>query len=211
MIIDLHSHTKPKSEDSDLTPGELIGKAKLSGLDGVCFTEHDYHWKDEDINTLRTEFNYPIFRGIEISCNEGDLIVFGLSEYTFGMHHAEVVRRAVDEVGGFIILAHPFRKRVRFGYSTSPSILLDEVSSHYVFDLVDAIEILNGGSRDNENEFAWELAKRKNLRGVGGSDAHDAADIPSFATEFERPVGSLEELIFELKTGRFRAVDLRSI
>jgi hypothetical protein len=33
--------------------------------------------------------------------------------------------------------------------------------------------------------------------------------VPSFATEFEREVRSMEELITELKAGRFRAVDLR--
>ncbi len=209
MIIDLHTHTRPKSEDSNITPEELITHAKGSGLDGICFTEHDFHWKDDDIARLRKEYDFPIFRGVEISCDEGDLLVFGLSEYKFGMHHAEFVRQLVDEVGGVIILAHPFRKRVRFQFDTTTDDILNSVSQHIVLDLVDAAEMLNGGSRDNENDFARELCDRRNLRGVGGSDAHSLDDIPSYATEFERNITSLDDLINEIKAGRFRAVDLR--
>jgi hypothetical protein len=71
------------------------------------------------------------------------------------------------------------------------------------------VEVLNGRSKDKENRFAVEIGRRLNLRGVGGSDAHSPQDVPSFATEFEREVRSMEELITELKAGRFRAVDLR--
>jgi predicted metal-dependent phosphoesterase TrpH len=42
MIIDLHAHTGPYSDDSQLNPQELIQKAKRSGLDGICFAEHDF-------------------------------------------------------------------------------------------------------------------------------------------------------------------------
>lgn len=209
MLIDLHTHTKPKSEDSDLLPEDLIIQAKKSGLDGICFTEHDYHWNSKDIAQLSEEYKFPIFRGIEISCDEGDVIVFGLNEYKFGMHHAKFVRELVDHSEGVMILAHPFRKRVRFSYTTSISELLNEVSHNYVLDLVDAIEILNGGSRNNENSFAKELSHIRNLKGLGGSDAHTLSDIPSCATEFFRPISSLDDLICEIKHGRFRAVDLR--
>ena len=208
MIIDLHTHTRPKSEDSDLTPEELIIQAKRSGLDGVCFTEHDFHWKDEDVFKLSQEYDFPIFRGVEISCDEGDLLVFGLSVFKFGMHHAEFVRQLVDEVGGVMILAHPFRKRVRFQYNTTTDDILDSVSDHFVLDLVDAAEMLNGRSIVNENDFARELCIRRQLKGIGGSDAHSLDDIPTYATEFERRITSLDDLITEIKEGRFRAVDL---
>ncbi|MFC1994689.1 PHP-associated domain-containing protein, partial [Chloroflexota bacterium] len=42
----------------------------------------------------------------------------------------------------------------------------------------------------------------------GGSDAHSERDVPSCATYFERKVTCLEDLIAELKAGRFEAVDL---
>ncbi len=207
MLIDLHTHTWPRSDDSDLKPGELIQQAKRSGLDGICFTEHDWHWKEEDIARLSDEHDFPIFHGMEISSDEGHLLVYGLAEYKFGMHHAEFVRRLVDEVGGVIILAHPYRGRVR--YNPNPDQLLDSVCKNHIFDLVDAVEVLNGRSKDKENSFAGELCRRLRLRGVGGSDAHSFSDIPSCATRFEKRISNVEELVTKIKEGRFRAVDLR--
>jgi hypothetical protein len=46
------------------------------------------------------------------------------------------------------------------------------------------------------------------MRGTAGSDAHARIDIGRCATEFERDVHSVEELIEELQAGRFRPVDL---
>lgn len=207
MIIDLHAHTRPYSDDSYLDPPELIQHAKRSGLDGICFTEHDWHWREEDIARLSQEHDFPVFQGMEISSDEGHLLVFGLAEYKFGMHHAEFVRKLVDEAGGVIILAHPYRRQVK--YNSNPDQLLDSVCSNHIFDLVDAIEVLNGGSNAKENAFAAKLCDRLNLAGVGGSDAHGLSDIPSYATRFDRRISTVEELITELKEGRFRPVNLR--
>jgi len=207
MLIDLHAHTWPYSDDSDLKPEELIQQAKRSGLDGICFTEHDWHWKEEDVARLSREHDFPIFRGIEISSDEGHLLAFGLAEYKFGMHHAEFVRRLVDEVGGALILAHPYRGRVR--YNPNPDQLVDSVCKNHIFDLVDAVEVLNGRSNDKENNFARKLCRTLHLKGVGGSDAHSFSDIPSCATLFEKRISNIAELVTELKEGRFRAVDLR--
>ena len=207
MIIDLHMHTWPYSDDSDLKPEELIKLAKSSGLDGICFTEHDWHWKQEDIERLSREQDFPVFRGMEISSEEGHILVFGLDEYRFGMHHAKFIRQLVDEVGGAIILAHPYRRQVK--YNSNPDQLLDVVCKERIFGLVDAVEILNGRSNDKENDFAQKICRRLHLKGGGGSDAHAASDIPSCATEFEKRIANVEELVAEIKAGRFRAVDLR--
>ncbi len=207
MIIDLHMHTWPYSDDSDLKPEELIKLAKSSGLDGICFTEHDWHWKQEDIDRLSREQDFPVFRGMEISSEEGHILVFGLDEYRFGMHHAEFIRQLVDEVGGVIVLAHPYRRQVK--YNSNPDQLLDAVCKERSFGLVDAVEILNGRSNDKENDFAQKICRRLHLKGVGGSDAHAASDIPSCATDFEKRIANVEELVAEIKAGRFRAIDLR--
>ena len=44
---------------------------------------------------------------------------------------------------------------------------------------------------------------------MGGSDAHELKEIPSCATYFEKNIRNLEEMIQELKAGRYKAVDLR--
>ena len=207
MIIDLHTHTTPRSEDSDLRPEALILNAKRLGLDGICFTEHDWHWKEEDISRLVREYDFPIFRGMEISSDDGHLLVFGLAEYKFGLYNAEFVRKLADEIGGAIILAHPFRRQVK--YNSNPEQLLDVVCENHIFDLVDAVEVLNGRSTEKENSFAGKLCRRLDLKGVGGSDAHRLSDIPSFATEFDKNITCVEELVVELREGRYRAVDIR--
>ena len=44
MIIDIHTHTYPTSDDSLLTPDQLVEESKRAGLDGICITDHDGFW-----------------------------------------------------------------------------------------------------------------------------------------------------------------------
>ena len=46
------------------------------------------------------------------------------------------------------------------------------------------------------------------MQGTGASDAHRLGDLGTFATEFERPVRTLDDFISELRAGRFRSVVL---
>ena len=77
-----------------------------------------------------------------------------------------------------------------------------------VFPLVDAVEVMNGRGSTRENAFSQEIANRFKMRGTGASDAHKIEDLGSFATEFQRPIGCLEDLIRELRVGRFSPVTL---
>ena len=106
-----------------------------------------------------------------------------------------------------MILAHPYRRNLH-----SDDDISDAVEQFYpkpFLRLVDTIEVLNGRASERQNKFSQELCRRLNLKGSGGSDAHSISDIPSCATLFERKISNVEELITELKAGRFRAVDLR--
>ena len=47
------------------------------------------------------------------------------------------------------------------------------------------------------------------MRGTGASDAHKIEDLGRFATEFQRTIGCLEDLIHELRAGRFSPVELK--
>jgi predicted metal-dependent phosphoesterase TrpH len=207
MLIDIHAHTIPHSDDSDLKPEELILHAKRSGLDGICLTEHDSFWKEEDIASLSHTYDFTIFPGVEINTEDGHFLVFGLKQYEFGMHHTRFVRKRVDEVGGAIVLAHPYRGQVH--QNPTPDALLERACKNTVFDMVDTVEMLNGRSKNVENNFVYKLCSRLKLKTVGGSDAHSLSDIPTCATLFERDVRTLSEFIHELKEGRFKAIDLR--
>ena len=52
MLIDLHNHTSTLSDDSLITPEELVEGAKDAGLDGVAITEHDYFSDHESLKRL---------------------------------------------------------------------------------------------------------------------------------------------------------------
>ena len=211
MIIDIHTHTYPGSDDSFLTPEQLVAEAKRLGLDGVCITEHDGFWAAEDIDRLSRTFDFPIFPGCEVTTEDGHLLVYGLRKYIFGMHRSSFVKRLVDEAGGAIVVAHPYRRTFRPDESETPEgydRMLDRACRNDAFSLSDAVEVLNGRGSERENEFSHRIADRLGMQGTGASDAHRLGDLGTFATEFERPVRTLDDFISELRAGRFRSVVL---
>ena len=207
MLIDLHTHTKPLSEDSFITPAELVQRAKQNGLDAICLTEHDWFWDREGLEKLVREHDFPVFPGVEINTEDGHFLVFGLDEYIFGMHRTEYLRHIVDEVGGFMILAHPFRRNLHSDDNLDDAV--ERYSKKTVCRFLDTIEVLNGRATERQNRFSQELCRRLNMKSTGGSDAHSLKDIPSFATRFEKEINNVEELITELKAGRFKPVEIR--
>ena len=211
VIIDIHTHTYPISDDSLLMPEQLISEAKRLGLDGVCITEHDGFWAAEDIEDLSRAFDFPIFPGCEVTTEDGHLLVYGLRRYIFGMHRSSFVKRLVDAAGGVIVVAHPYRRTFRPVEAGTPEDydrMLDRACGNDAFSLSDAVEVLNGRGSESENDFSHRLADRLGMNGTGASDAHRLEDIGTFATEFERPVRSLDDFISELRAGRFRSVVL---
>ena len=207
MIIDLHTHTLPWSDDSNLELPELIDLTKQAGLDGICLTEHDWFWDKDALARLSQEHDFLLLPGVEINTEEGHILAFGIEKYSFGIWRTEYLQRIVNEAGGFMILAHPYRRNLHTDNDIHAAV--EQYCQEPVCRIVDTIEMLNGRASERQNKFSQELCCRLNLKGVGGSDAHSISDIPSCATLFERKIGNVEELITELKAGRFRAVDLR--
>jgi len=211
LLIDLHTHTYPDSDDSFMGPDELIGAAKRLGLDGVCLTEHDFFWSMAKLSTLSRRHDFLVLPGCELNTDEGHLLVFGLRRYVFGLHKPQVVRQLVDRAGGVIIAAHPHRRR----FLEEPaqelhfrSAMLDRAAGAEFFRICDAIEGINGRATILENQFSQDLAGRLGLPLTGGSDAHRVTQLGTAATRFQRDITSLEDLVQELRAGRFQSVDL---
>ena len=207
MLIDLHTHTYPNSDDSFLSPSELIVNAKKAGLDGVCLTDHDWYWDHEAVAWLEKQHKFLVIPGVETNTEEGHILAFGIGEFKFGMHRISFLREMVDENGGFMILAHPFRRNFYSSDDIDESV--DKILKKPLFKYIDTIEALNGKATERQNQFSQALGKRLGWTGVGGSDAHELMEIPSCATYFERNIRNLEEMIQELKAGRYKPVDLR--
>lgn len=202
FAVDLHTHTRFGSNCSHMEPRQLVQRAREVGLDAVCITEHNAPWEEDALRALAAEAGIPVFGGAEVSTELGDVLVFGVSDSFLPGHRIENLRRLVDRAGGVMIAAHPFR-----WYSLPWAVRdVDKAAQQPIFQVVDAAEAFNGLSLQREAEFACRVLQRLGLRGVGGSDAHVPASVGRCFTQFDRPITSVEELVAELKAGRFRAV-----
>lgn len=212
MILDLHIHTSWNSADSNLSPLELIREAKRLGLDGVVVTEHDRGWDRFKARELAAEYDFIFLRGMEVSTDLGHILAYGLEEYVSGIQRAEKLRRVVEDMGGATVVAHPFRRAFtpdfRHGKEPTP-LTLEEAARRPVFDLVDGVEVCNGGSIDRENKFAMEVCERLGFAPTGGSDAHSELGIGCYATQFDDTIRTEADVIAALKQGRCRAVALQ--
>ena len=212
MIIDIHNHTFPKSDDSLLSPDDLIINAKKKGLDGVCLTDHDQFWNLTEINELQVKYNFPVFPGSEITTEEGHVIVFGLKEYIFGMHNIKFLSEIVKSHNGFMIAAHPYRRRFdsvsQMDLSKLETTAYDS-KNDIIFNTVDAIETINGRGENIQNVFSEKICELIGLPSTGGSDAHKIEDISKVATKFNTKITSVEELITQLKTGIYEPILLK--
>jgi predicted metal-dependent phosphoesterase TrpH len=200
--VDLHTHTRFGSNCSYMEPAQLVQRAKEVGLDAVCITEHNAPWDEGAIRALSERSGFPVLGGVEVSTELGDVLVFGVQARLLAGSRMEDLRRLVETEGGVMIAAHPFRC-----YSWPGAAMdVEEAAALPVLRWVDAVEVFNGTSPWPEVEFGCAVLERLGLPGVGGSDAHSPLSVGRCYTRFEREVASVEELVAELKGGRFRAV-----
>jgi predicted metal-dependent phosphoesterase TrpH len=209
MIVDMHVHTARGGYDSSLTVPELVEEAMMKGIGGVCLTEHMHFWSKSELDGFGSDHNVLLIAGIEVETDMGHILAFGLDRYVSGMHRARELRRVADEVGGVLVVAHPFRMFFHLeDFNAKPKREWPEAFADALelpaLDVVDAVEVLNGGCTERENRLAVEVARERGLKATGGSDAHSSRGIGSFVTVFEKEIESRGDLIAELKAGRFR-------
>jgi sugar phosphate isomerase/epimerase len=210
MLLDLHTHTHPSSWDSFLTPDELVERSKAAGLDGIVLSEHDWAWKPDEVRDLAKRHNFKVLAAIEINTEDGHMLVYGLHEYIFGMHRSHELAQIVADRGGVMIAAHPYRRQHPWNWDSERewSSALERAERNPAYRLVVGMERVNGRGKPNENLFSHRLATHMGFPGTAGSDSHAIDDIGKCATYFERDIETEEELIAELRAGRFWPVDL---
>jgi predicted metal-dependent phosphoesterase TrpH len=211
VLIDLHTHTYPKSDDSFVAVDDLLDAARAVGMHGVCLTEHDDFWPLESAVELSKRHGILVLPGAEINTDAGHVLVFGLHRYRFGMHKPAFLRAEADSLGAVMIAAHPYRRRYLSEPGQDPTAraeMLARALSDSDLRLFDAVESQNGRGGDDENLFAVDLRRALQLPGTGGSDAHRLHQLGTAATLFHRPVTSLDEFVREVKAGRMEPVDL---
>ncbi len=210
MILDLHAHSAA-SEDSR-APVEaylkwLSRKRDVLPIDGIVFTEHRQWDPDVDYRPLEDRYGLLILRGAEVETDYGHVLVYGVNDditrrfdFTDIRLSAQDLIPAIAGMGGIAVPCHPGRPTIG---------LCEHYESKPALEGVTVVEALNGGSRRGENERVQELMRQHGYRGLGGSDSHLVSLIGVCATEFDRDIGDVEDLVAALQENGYRPVDFR--
>jgi predicted metal-dependent phosphoesterase TrpH len=212
FTVDLHLYTNRGSSDSNMTPNELIERARALGIGAVCITEHDNMWDLLEVAELAAAAGVLLLRGMEVTTDFGHIGVFGLERYVGGIYKLKELRRVADGADGLLVANHPFRYKLdaRFSFINPDSEPIDpaypeRAAKLEIFHLVDAIEVLNGACSEEENQFALKVARRLGLAEVAGSDSHSERSVGCVTTLLEAPVTSERGLIDAIKARRCAA------
>jgi len=200
MKIDLHVHTN--SFDSvGMSPARLVDRAHKIGLDGFAATNHNSAEAAEECVAYGRKVGFPVFRGAELSTDRGHLLVYGLDhddwdpKMASGLPPAERVLARLDRTKVAVFLAHPFFDV----FHPTREMLLEFLPK------VDGVETING-SKLIVNEMLAQRMKGVELRGIGGSDAHEPGRLGEAYTLFDRRIESDRELVEALRHGSYTAV-----
>ncbi len=159
---DLHVHTT-YSNDSLITPKDLVFYAKRRGLTAVAVTDHN---QLSGAYKIAKETDFLIIPGMEVSSQDGHIVALNVQELIpKGLSAAETVDR-VHKAGGVAIACHP--------YVFFKGCLRESVSAKF-----DAIEVINARAFPFKNSVkkAEESAKCFRLSRVAGTDAHYGPQI----------------------------------
>ena len=211
LLIDLHTHSYPMSDDSFVSVDDLIQFSKDAGLDGICLTDHDAFWPDDRVRELSHRHRFLVLPGSEINTGAGHVLAFGLRGYEFGMHKPEFLRARADRDGAVLVAAHPYRRRFLEEPGRDPEArtgMLQRALDDPFFGHCEAIESHNGRGSLEQNRYASDLCRELSAHAVGGSDAHRLAQIGTTATEFQGRVESLDDLMSMIRSGKCRPVHL---
>jgi hypothetical protein len=195
--VDCHLHTVA-SGDAVLTLEALAERARMTGLDVVCITDHNV--TSAAVRATERDLGVRVVVGEEIRTPDGDLIGLFLTErIPYVLPLAEVIGRIRGQ-HALVYVPHPFDLgRASLGR------VLPELCAE---GAVDVIEVFNAKIVDSAlNRQAADLATAFGLPGGAGSDAHDAPGVGAAYLEmpdFDGPADFLAGLAEAQITGEFR-------
>ena len=176
-------------------------------VDGIVLTEHRQYDPTVQYDDLAAQYGVKVLKGAEVETTVGHVLVYGIDDrFTkeFDLRNValpyEDVFKAARDFGGYAVGAHAGRPRIGLAeHVTQSAVSLEHVG---------AIEQLNGGSNDEENDRAQQLADEHGLHRVGGSDAHFVSAIGRCLTAFTRPIETIEDLVHELIGGEYHPITI---
>lgn len=192
LRVDLHLHTA-FSGDSSISPRLLVNQLHSHpSIKAVAITDH---------NTLKGYFHVQklasiyedltILPGVEVSTEEGDLIILGVEETPKIPTTSSSAVDFAKACGAVIIIPHPYR-----------SMGIGDLAMKLE---ADAVEVLNPTATKRENAMAYDLARIRNLPGVAGTDAHNPTEMWTVYTEIKAQP-SIEDILKAIRKGFVKPV-----
>ena len=192
-LYETHLHTKGVSACGSSEPEDYIEVYKRAGYTGLIVTDHFFNGNSGIESSLPWEEkvckycsgyeralaaakgkDFDVFFGIEYNFQGDEYLLYGLDKEWL-LKHPEVMDQThqglfdmVNEAGGLMIQAHPFRKRD----------YIKSINLHP--ECVHGLEVFNSGNLPEENEKALILAQEKNLPVTSGSDMHSHWNIENY-------------------------------
>lgn len=157
---DLHIHSK-YSYDSLSQPQKIVKVAIKKGLNGIAITDHNTISGAVEARRFSSN-DFEIIVGAEYSTECGDVTGLFLNEEISGVKKFDELVDEIRAQGGIVVLNHPCRG----------GIISEEMVSR-----VDAIEVFNSRSKENQNRMANELASVMGKSKTAGSDSHMLFEI----------------------------------
>lgn len=222
-LWETHLHTSETSRCGKATAESMIRIYHIKGYSGIIVTDHFLNdsctapyndsWQRRIDYMLKgylaakeagKTYGITVLLGWEHTDQGSDYLTYGLTEEFLRDQKnlcdmpLELYAHRVHGAGGFLSQAHPYRE------SWYLPVLVAKR-----WDLVDAIEVVNGSHRGKEmiwDEKALALAKVHCLLQTAGSDAHNATGAASAAMRFSTPLESTEEFLAALRAGEGQAL-----
>ena len=214
-----HLHTKEGSACSSAPAADMARAHKEMGYDGIFVTNHffngntsvprDLPWEErvdrycegyEIAKAVGDEIGLKVFFGIEYCKNWADFLIYGIDKDWIKANEQllmyederKLFHTIRNELGGFIVHAHPFR--------SDPYI---HHLSLYPYD-VDAVEVINGSHdpRKMYNERATLYADMYGLIKTGGSDSHHLHALFGSGISVPEPINEPADYLHMLMGGR---------
>ena len=209
-ILDLHLHSE--ASDDSRAPVEaylkwLTRKRDERPLEGLVLTEHRQFNTAGDYRELEDKYGMLILKASEVETEYGHVLIYGVNDDILKRYDFKNVRLPAQELitevarmGGIAMPCHPGRPTIG---------LIEHYQSKPPLEGVTGVEALNGGSKKGENERVAELIEQYGYHAFGGSDSHLVSFVGLCATEFDRDISTIEDLVDALRVGGYRPVDFR--
>jgi predicted metal-dependent phosphoesterase TrpH len=170
-------------------------------------TEHRQFNKAGEYHDLEDKYGLLILKASEVETDYGHMLVYGVNDDILNRFDFKNVRLPAQEVisevarlGGIAMPCHPGRPTIG---------LIEHYQKKPPLEGVVGVEALNGGSKKGENERVAGLVQAYGYHAFGGSDSHLVSFVGLCATEFDRDIQTIEDLVDTLRAGGYRPLDFR--